>query len=126
MTQKKMEEIIKRLEESPHMPYMCLNEMEALEAAGLLRRKYKDARLVVLRGIRYLAITDAALRVITEQLERERNEYARILERYDRDLAGVAGLAGDTGRRRYWSEACADPGPADRQEWTGRDFPAHC
>ena len=37
MTQKRMEEIIKSMEESPDMPYMCLNEMEALEAAELLR-----------------------------------------------------------------------------------------
>lgn len=126
MTQKRMEEIIKSMEGSPDMPYMCLHEMEALEAAELLRRKYKGTRLVMLRGIRYLTITDAALRAITEQLERERREYAKILERYDRELAGVAGLAGGTGRRRYWSEACAAPEPADRQEWTGRDSPAHC
>ena len=123
MTQKRMEEIIKSMEESPDMPYMCLNEMEALEAAELLRRKYKGARLVMMRGIRYLTITDAALEAIISQLRRERLEYAKILERYDRKLEGVAGLAGNPDRKWYWSEACAAPEPADRQEWTSLQVP---
>ena len=123
MTQKRMEEIIKSLEESPDMPYMCLNEMEALEAAELLRRKYKGARLVMMRGIGYLTITDAALEAIISQLRRERLEYAKILERYDRELEGVAGLAGNPDRKWHWSEACAAPEPADWQDWTSLQVP---
>ena len=118
MREDKLEEIDRRLEEHPEQPYMCLNDREALEASDQLQWRYREIHLVMMRGIRYLTVTDDALRVILEQLERERLEQSKVLERYDRELEGVAGLLGRGEGKRYWSEACASPAPAERR-WTG-------
>ncbi len=118
MTEEKLEKIIRRLEESPEQPYMCLNQREALEASDQLQWKYRDFHLVMMRGICYLTVTDAALRVILDQLERERMEQYKILERYDRELAGIAGLLGGENGKGYWSEVCPAPAPSERR-WTG-------
>lgn len=114
MKEERLQMILKRLEESPEMPLMMLIDHEAVEAIGQVRRTYPGARLVMLHGIRYIAITDAALECILDRLERERIQYVKTLEHYDRDIAGVKALMG-TGTKVYWSQNCIVPEPAFKQ-----------
>jgi hypothetical protein len=64
----------------------------------------------MLRGARYITITDRALNVVVERLERERLEFANVLKRYDSEIAGVRELMGSD-KKCYWSQACAAPIP---------------
>jgi len=70
------------LEESPEMPLMMLIDHEALEVFEQISRYYPHAHLVMMSGIRYITITDAALEHILERLERERIQFAKTVERY--------------------------------------------
>lgn len=115
MKEERVQDILKRLEQNPELPLMMLIDHEAVEAIGQVRRTYPNAHLVMLHGIRYIAITDAALECILDRLERERTQFVRTLEHYDRDIAGVKALMG-TGTKVYWSQNCIVPAPALKNE----------
>lgn len=91
---RKTEEIMQRLEESPEQPYLLINDAEANEAIDRIRLSHKDARLILMRGMRYITITDKAINVILERLERERREYLQTIERYDKEIADIKALLG--------------------------------
>lgn len=111
MRKEKLEEICRRLEDRPDMPVLILTDHEALEAFGQVRILYRNAHLVVMRGMRYITVTDAAVEVILEQLERERRQAAKVVEDYDRELAAVRELM--TGAKKiYWSERSTAGAPA--------------
>ena len=56
----------------------------------------------MMKGIRYITITDDAIRVILDRLQRERADFKRTVEYYDREIQGVECLL--TGKKRYyWS-----------------------
>jgi hypothetical protein len=96
------------LEQAPELPLLCINYTEALDAFAQIRRVHKDAHLVVMRGMRYITITDEALQVIIDRLETERKDFASVVKRYDRELEEVKKLIGSK-KRGYWSTACAAP-----------------
>lgn len=91
---RKTEEIMKHLEESPEQPYLLINDAEAAEAIAQVSLKYKSARLIIMRGMRYITITDAAVNVILDRLERERQGYAKTLEIYDKEIADILQIIG--------------------------------
>ena len=111
MKQERLQEILKRLEKSPDMPLMMLVDHEALEAFGQVLKHYPQAHLVMMSGIRYITITDEALRYILQRLEREREQFASTVEKYDRDIRGVRALIGSA-KKYHWSDSCAAVPPA--------------
>lgn len=98
MKEERLQEIIKRLEESPDMPYLLRNDAEGMEAIGRIRARHSGAMLVMMRGMRYLTVSDEALNVIIETLERERLLYVKELQKYDRELEDIRQAVG-SGRR---------------------------
>ena len=111
MKKERLQEILKRLEESPELPLMMLIDHEALEAFEQVLRHYPRAHLVMMQGVRYITITDAALEYILERLEREKAQFVTTVERYNRDIAGVSSLI-ESRNKYYWSESCVVPPPA--------------
>ena len=61
-----------------------LVDHEAQEVFPYVLRKYQNAHLVMMKGIRYITITDDAIRVILDRLQRERADFKRTVEYYDR------------------------------------------
>lgn len=108
MTQERLDEILDRLEQSPEAPLLILTDHEALEAFEGVRRTHKEAKLLVMKGMRYIAITEAAVKRILEQLKRERLQYARTVEIYDKEIQGVMELL-ETDRKRYFGPDCVGP-----------------
>lgn len=108
MTQERLDEILDRLEQSPEAPLLILTDHEALEAFEGVRRTHKEAKLLVMKGMRYIAITEAAVKRILEQLKRERLQYARTVEIYDKEIQGVMELM-ETDRKRYFGPDCVGP-----------------
>lgn len=108
MTQERLDEILDRLEQSPEAPLLILTDHEALEAFEGVRRTHKEAKLLVMKGMRYIAITEAAVKRILEQLKRERLQYARTVEIYDKEIQGVMELL-ETDRKRYFGPDCVEP-----------------
>ena len=108
MTQERLDEILDRLEQSPEAPLLILTDHEALEAFEGVRRTHKKAKLLVMKGMRYIAITEAAVKRILEQLKRERLQYVRTVEIYDKEIQGVMELL-ETDRKRYFSPDCVEP-----------------
>ncbi len=115
MKEEKLQEILNRLEESPDMPLMMLIDNEALDAIEHVVRVHPGAHLVMLRGIRYITITDAALEVIMDRLERERLQFVNVVANYDEEIKGIRELMG-SGKKYYWSPACTVPEPALREK----------
>ena len=115
MTQERLDEILDRLEKSPEAPLLILTDHEALEAFEGVRRTHKEAKLLVMKGMRYIAITDTAVKRILEQLKSERLQYARTVEIYDREIQGVLELI-ETDRKRYWGPNITAPEPAFREK----------
>ncbi len=90
------------MEQTPTEPLMMLVDHEAQVVFPYVLRKYQDAHLVMMKGIRYITITDDAIRVILDRLQRERADFKRTVEYYDREIQGVEYLL--TGKKRYyWS-----------------------
>ena len=90
------------MEQTPTEPLMMLVDHEAQEVFPYVLRKYQNAHLVMMKGIRYITITDDAIRVILDRLQRERADFKRTVEYYDREIQGVEYLL--TGKKRYyWS-----------------------
>lgn len=108
MTQERLDEILDRLEKSPEAPLLILTDHEALEAYEGVRRMHKEAKLLMMKGMRYIAITEAAVKRILEQLKRERLQYARTVEIYDKEIQGVMELM-ETDRKRYFGPDCVGP-----------------
>ena len=111
MKKERLQEILKRLEETPDMPLMMLIDHEALEVFEQVLRHYPHAHLVMMNGIRYITITDEALRYILDRLEMEKAQFVRTVERYNSDIRGVKALLGST-NKYYWSDSCIAPPPA--------------
>ena len=100
MKEERLQEIIGQLEAEPEKPVLLARENEADEAYGLLWGTHPGIRLATIHGVSYLAITDAALQVLVERLERERQQFRVTVQHYDRQIAWVKGLMGG-GRRKY-------------------------
>ena len=93
---------MERLEQTPLQPLMMLVDHEAQEVFPYVLRKYQNAHLVMMKGIRYITITDDAIRVILDRLQRERADFKRMVDNYDKEIRGVEYLL--TGKKRYyWS-----------------------
>lgn len=92
------EEILRRIEEAPEQPYLLINDAEAVEAMARISPRHKNARLILMRGMRYITITDAATEVILERLERERQGYIQTIEVYDKEIADIRALLGTEAR----------------------------
>ena len=88
------------MEQTPTEPLMMLVDHEAQEVFPYVLRKYQNAHLVMMKGIRYITITDDAIRVILDRLQRERADFKRTVEYYDREIQGVEYLL--TGKKRYY------------------------
>ena len=56
---------MERLEQTPTEPLMMLVDHEAQEVFPYVLRKYQDAHLVMMKGIRYITITDDAIRAVS-------------------------------------------------------------
>lgn len=111
MVVEKVQEIMDRLEQSPDVPVLVLTDHGAMEAFEQVKRRHRGAKLLVMKGMRYIAITDAAVGVIVEQLERERMQFAKIVETYDRELRDIREMTG-TDREYYWGPNSTAPEPA--------------
>lgn len=59
---------MERLEQTPSQPLMMLVDHEAQEIFPYVLQKYGNAHLVMMKGIRYITITDDAVRVILDRL----------------------------------------------------------
>ncbi len=115
MKQERLQEILDRLKESPDEPLMMPIDHEALDAIEYVARVHPGAHLVMMRGIRYITITDAALKDILERLERERVQYVKVVANYDEEIKGIRELMGSD-KKYYWSPACTIPEPALREK----------
>lgn len=93
------------MEQTPTEPLMMLVDHEAQEVFPYVLRKYQNAHLVMMKGIRYITITDDAIRVILDRLRRERADFQRTLEKYDEDIRGVEYLIENPQKRHYWSRS---------------------
>lgn len=102
MKDERVQEIMERLEQTPTEPLMMLVDHEAQEVFPYVLQRYRDAHLIMMKGIRYITITDDAIQVILDRLQRERADFKRTVEYYDREIQGVEYLL--TGKKRYyWS-----------------------
>lgn len=117
MKEERLQEIIAKLEKEPEKPVFFTMEQEAVEAYGLLWGPYPAIRLAVVGGLGYLAISDAAIMVLVERLERERNIYQTTLQNYNRQITWVKSLLG-TGRSKYCNSrgVPAPPTEAERRQ----------
>lgn len=111
MKQERLQELLGRLEKSPDMPLMILTDHEALEAAEAIRRTHPGAKLLVMRGIRYVTITEEAVQRVLEQLARERRVFAKTVEKYDKEIADIQDAV-EKGKRYYWSPESTSGPPA--------------
>lgn len=111
MKKERLGEILERLKKSPELPLMMVSDHEALEAFNQILRYYPHAHLVMMQGIRYITVTDTALENILDRLERERAQFTRTVERYNKDISGVSALLGNR-NKYYWSDSCIVPPPA--------------
>lgn len=115
MVKEKIQEIMDRLEKDPDEPLLILTDHGAMEAFEQVRRKYQGAKLLVMKGMRYITITDAAVEVILEQLERERLQFVKTVENYDRELQDIREMIGSE-RKFYWAPNSTAPAPAFREK----------
>ncbi|MCM1026500.1 MAG: hypothetical protein NC432_08675 [Roseburia sp.] len=112
-----LREIVECLERDPDMPYLIPREDRALEAYARMKLLYPGTKLAVKRGMRYLTVSDAALRHLFEQLERERGQFAEVVAAYDREIAGIRGLMGrEQGTGIYWAPDSLCRPPATGEE----------
>ena len=94
------------LEQTPTQPLRILIPNEADEVMYYVLRKYRSAHRVELyNGIHYITVTDEAVSVILDRLQRERAGFQRTLEKYDEDNRGVEGLLENPQKRNYWSRS---------------------
>ena len=92
------------LEQTPTQPLRILIPHEADEVMYYVLQKYRSAHRVELHnGIHYITVTDEAVCVILDRLQRERAGFQRTLERYDEDIRGVEYLIENPRKRHYWS-----------------------
>lgn len=102
MKEERIQHLMTQLEMAPDMPLMMLVDHEAQEFFPYVLRKYSDAHLIMMKGIRYITITENAIRVILDRLQRERADFKRTVDNYDKEIQGVEYLL--TGKKRYyWS-----------------------
>ena len=102
MKTERVQEIMERLEQAPSQPLMMLVDHEAQEVFPYVLQRHRNAHLVMMKGIRYITITDDAVRVILERLQRERAGFKRTVEYYDKEIQGVEYLLAGK-KRYYWS-----------------------
>ena len=88
MKEERLQEIIGQLEAEPEKPVLLTRENEADEAYGLLWGTHPGIRLATIHGVSYLAVTDAALQVLVERLERERQQFRVTVQHYDSSWDG--------------------------------------
>lgn len=100
MEENRIKKILDRLEESPEMPLLMVNDYQALEAIGQVALRFPEAKLLMMRGMRYITVSDEAVGYILEQLERERKQYVSALASYDREIAEIRELK-KSGKRYY-------------------------
>lgn len=111
MVKEKIQEILDRLEKNPDEPLLILTDHGAMEAFEQVRKVHHEAKLLVMKGMRYITITDAAVEVILEQLERERVQYVKTVENYDREIQDIREMIGSD-RKFYWATNSTAPAPA--------------
>lgn len=94
------------LEQTPTQPLRILIPHEAEEVMPYVLKKHRSAHRVELHnGIHYITVTDDAVSVILDRLQRERDGFRRTLERYDEDIRGVEYLLENPKKRHYWSRS---------------------
>ena len=111
MVKEKIQEIMDKLEQAPDEPLLILTDHGAMEAFEQVRKVHQGAKLLVMKGMRYITITDAAVEVILEQLERERVQYVKTVENYDREIQDIREMIGSE-RKFYWAPNSTAPAPA--------------
>ena len=109
MREERLQHIIKQLEEEPDMPLFLPIDHEAIEAICPVRAVFPKAKLVMMLGIRCIAITDKALEFILDRLIRERSQFVRKVEIYDQEIAGVRSLIGNDNKCFYSPESLISP-----------------
>lgn len=115
MVKEKIQEIMDRLEQNPDEPLLILTDHGALEVFEQVRKVHQGAKLLVMKGMRYITITDAAVENILEKLERERLQYVKTVEIYDRELKDIREMIGSD-RKFYWAQNSTVPPPAFREK----------
>lgn len=115
MVRDKAQEIMDRLEKAPDEPLLILTDHGVMEAFEQVRKVHQGAKLLVMKGMRYITITDAAVEVILEQLERERLQFVKTVENYDRELQDIREMIGSD-RKFYWATNSTAPAPALREK----------
>ena len=100
--QERLYEIVGRLEESPDMPYLMVNDSEALEAHEQIRKIYPEARLLIMKGKRYIAISDKAVRYIIKQLSDEKRQYEKVVSIYDKEINDILEMI-ENGKKKYFA-----------------------
>lgn len=111
MVRDKVQEIMDKLEETPDKPLLILTDHGAMEAFEQVRKVHHGAKLLVMKGMRYITITDAAVEDILEQLEKERLQFVKTVEIYDREIQDIREMIGSD-RKFYWAPNSTAPAPA--------------
>nr|DAU50140.1 MAG TPA: hypothetical protein [Caudoviricetes sp.] len=106
MREERAQEILQMLEQTPTQPLRILIPHEADEVMSYVLRKYRSAHRIELHnGIHYITVTDEAVSVILDRLQRERADFQRTLAKYDEDIRGVEYLLENPQKRHYWSQS---------------------
>lgn len=121
MREERYREIEEALEKNPDMPYLILREDQALDIYARAKLRHPGAKLAVKKGMHYIAISDQAITCLLEQMELERLQMQKVLDNYDRDIAGIR----DMMEREeepvvYWSQdsLCRPPAaPEEKQRY---------
>lgn len=119
MREEKIQEIVENLEKNPDMPWLILREDQALETYRRVKQHCPGAKLVVKKLMHYIAVNDRALAYLLDLLERERLQMRKVLETYDREIAGIRSLMGREGEAgTYWSpdSVCRPPAAAEEKQ----------
>lgn len=70
----------------------------------------------MIKGVRCITITEKAVEVILEQLERERLQYAEVIKKYDCEIQDIREMIGSD-RKCYWAPNCITPETAISRRW---------
>lgn len=128
MAEERVQEIIEALEKNPDMPYLILREDQALDTYVRIRLQHPGAKLAVKKGMHYITISDRALESLLDQLEKERLQMQKVLETYDREIAGIRSLMERKETGIYWSEDsyCRPPATAEERKRYKKELEGKC
>lgn len=84
------------------MPYLMSNDSEALEAHEQIRKIYPGARLLMMRGKRYITISDKAIRVVIQNLINEKRQYEKVVSIYDKEINDILEMI-ENGKKKYFA-----------------------